>query len=160
MALINKLFLQKDAFEKVIVGSKIELFRWQKQLSRVFCNRMCWKISQSSQENTCAGVSFEQSCRSEAFNFIKKRLQHRCFAVNFTNLLKTPIQLEVCERLLLDWYIHAKLLNGFYKLSVIFFVACWGNSLPCYLFSPALLYAFDFKFYMQGQILIKWIVAL
>ena len=32
MAGINKLFLQKDAFGEIIVGSKIELLRLQKQL--------------------------------------------------------------------------------------------------------------------------------
>ena len=39
------------------------------------------------------------------------------------------------------------------------FVECWGNSLPCFLFTPVSLYAFDFKFYVQGYFLIKSIVA-
>ena len=52
--------------------------------------KLCWKISQSLQENTCATVSFEQSCRPEVFNFIKKRLQHSWFAVNFAEFLETP----------------------------------------------------------------------
>ena len=103
MAAINKLFLQKDAFGGIIVGSKIEPLHWQKQLSRLFCKKVCWKIFQSSQENTCAGVSFEQCYRPQAFNFITKKLQHRCFDVDFEKFLKRPIQSEVYERLHLDW---------------------------------------------------------
>ena len=40
-------------------------------------SQMFFKISQISQENTCVGV---QAC-----NFIKKRLQHRCFLWNLRN---------------------------------------------------------------------------
>ena len=56
--------------------------------------------------------------------------------------------------------IQANLLNGLYTLTIIFSVECRGSSLPCYLFSPVSLYAFDFKFYIQGYILIKSVVAL
>ena len=48
------------------------------------------KISGISQENTCAGVG----------NFIKKRLQHRCFPVKFAKFLKTPLLKNICQRLL------------------------------------------------------------
>ena len=47
-----------------------------------------WEISR---ENTCVGVSFYWSCRSQVFNFIKKRLQHRCFPDKFAKCLRTPI---------------------------------------------------------------------
>ena len=41
---------------------------------------------------------------SELFwNFIKKRLQHRCFAVNIGKFLRTPILKNICIRLLLKW---------------------------------------------------------
>ena len=41
---------------------------------------MCLKISQISQETTCVRISFYWSCRlCRLSNFIKKRLQHRCF---------------------------------------------------------------------------------
>ena len=113
--------------------------------------KVCWKISQSSQENTCAGVPFEQSCRAEAFTFVKRRIQRRCFPVNFAKFLKTPIQSEVCERLLLDWKIHEKLLNVFYTLTIMFSIECRRNSLSCHLFSSVSLYAFDFKFYIQVE---------
>ena len=37
----------------------------------------------------------------KACNFIKKRLQHRCFPVKFAKFLRTPILKNFCERLLL-----------------------------------------------------------
>ena len=35
-------------------------------------------------------------------NFIKKRLQHRCFPLNITTFLRTPILKNMCKHLLLD----------------------------------------------------------
>ena len=52
------------------------------------------KTTKYSPENTCAGLSIQQTC-----NFIKKRVQHRCFPVNIAKFLKTPILRNVCERL-------------------------------------------------------------
>ena len=42
----------------------------------------------------------------KAYIFIKKRLQHRCFAVNIAKFLRTPILKNVCKRLLLilNWW--------------------------------------------------------
>ena len=37
----------------------------------------------------------------QACNFIKKRLQHRCFPVKIVKLVRTPILKNTCERLLL-----------------------------------------------------------
>ena len=52
-------------------------------------------VSQYSQENSCAGSLF-----NKAFN-LKKRLQDRCFPVNITKFLRTPILKNICEQLLL-----------------------------------------------------------
>ena len=49
----------------------------------VFCEKVFLEISQKSQENTCARVSF-----------LKKRLKHRYFSVNFAKLLRTPFFTE------------------------------------------------------------------
>ena len=50
----------------------------------LFCKKGFSSISQNSSENTCVGVfSFSKSCRIETCNFIKNRLRHRCFLVNF-----------------------------------------------------------------------------
>ena len=44
------------------------------------------KILQYSQENTFVGL--------QAFNFINKRLQHRCFPMNSAKFLKTDFFIE------------------------------------------------------------------
>ena len=48
------------------------------------------EILQKSQENTCAKVSF----LTELQAFIKKRLWHRCFPVNFAQFLRTPFTIK------------------------------------------------------------------
>ena len=40
----------------------------------------------------------------EACNFIKKRLQHRCFPVKFVKFLRTPTLKNICERLLTTFF--------------------------------------------------------
>ena len=52
---------------------------------------MFLEISQNSQENT----------RPKAYNFIKKRLWHRCFPVNFAKFLRTSFLQNTSGRLLL-----------------------------------------------------------
>ena len=37
----------------------------------------------------------------KAYNFIKKRLQHRCFPVKFAKFLRTAILKNICKQLLL-----------------------------------------------------------
>ena len=54
------------------------------------------KVLQFSQENKGVGVSISQSCRPKVAglkvrNFIKKRLQIRCFPVNTAKLLRTTL---------------------------------------------------------------------
>ena len=46
------------------------------------------KISDNSQENTRARVSF--LIKLQASGLLKKRLWHRCFPVNFAKFLRTP----------------------------------------------------------------------
>ena len=57
------------------------------------------EISQNSQENTCARVSF--LIKLQATGFIKKRLRHRCFPVGFAQILRTPFLQNTSNRLLL-----------------------------------------------------------
>ena len=44
---------------------------------------------------------FNKAAGREAFNFIKKRLQLRCFPLNIAKFLRTPFLKNICERLLL-----------------------------------------------------------
>ena len=55
--------------------------------------KMFLEVSQNSQENICARVSF----------LIKKRLWHRCFPTNFAKFLRTPFLQNTSGRLLLDF---------------------------------------------------------
>ena len=60
----------------------------------VLSKKVFLKISQNSQENTCARVSF-------LITLLKKRLWHRCFLVNFAKFSRTPFLQNTCARLLL-----------------------------------------------------------
>ena len=44
---------------------------------------------------------FNKAAGLKVSNFIKKRLQHRCFPMNIAKFLATPILKNTCERLLL-----------------------------------------------------------
>ena len=64
------------------VGKIIRSFQKQSP-SGVLCKMVFLKMSQNSQENNCAGISF----RLQASNFIKKRR----FPMNFVTFLRSPI---------------------------------------------------------------------
>ena len=63
------------------------------------------KIFRNSVSRYC--YSFPMFCFSlcwlciRACNFIKKKLQHKCFPVKFTKVLRAPILKNICEGLLL-----------------------------------------------------------
>ena len=49
------------------------------------------KISQSSQENTCARVFFKWSCRYRPATLLKTRLWYKYFLVNFAKFLRASL---------------------------------------------------------------------
>ena len=62
------------------------------------------KISQNWQENTCAWVSFLIKLQVSVMQlYLKKRLWHRCFPVNFAKFLGKPFFIEHVRWLLLHW---------------------------------------------------------
>ena len=65
-------------------------------------------ISQNSQENTCAAVSFLIKLQRPA-TLIKKKLWYRCFPVNFVKFLRTSFCIEHLCWLILD--------NSYWKLN-------------------------------------------
>ena len=69
---------------------------------------MFLEISQSSQENTCARYSFLIKFQALTCNFIKKRLWHKCFLMNFAKFLKKPFLRNTSGRLLLSIILTAK----------------------------------------------------
>ena len=80
----EKRVLQKSIYDEVI--------NTQKQSFRYSSKWVSFRISQiSQQENTCVGVFYSNVAGLKACNFAKKRLQHRCFPVKFSKLLRTPL---------------------------------------------------------------------
>ena len=74
------------------------------------------EISQNSQENTCARISFFNKVAGlSSATLLKKRLWHSCFPVNFLKFLRIPFLQITSRRLLLlcQYYIY----NLFYTLS-------------------------------------------
>ena len=55
-----------------------------------------------------------------ACNFIKKRLQNRCFAVNIAKFLRTPILKNFCERLFLKKLEYLTLQIALFRESEVF----------------------------------------
>ena len=75
----------------------ISLFHYTKK--EVF---PCATLNSSIENLTVFKLFFEQEIiYMKACNFIKKRLQRRCFPVKFAKFLRTPILKNICERLLL-----------------------------------------------------------
>ena len=71
------------------------------------------KISQTSQDNTL----FQEKTFKINLQAFSLRLQHKCFSLKFGKILRTPILMNICERLLLkmcswNWeilrFIHKK----------------------------------------------------
>ena len=62
----------------------------------MFCEKVFLEMSQNSQKNTCARAAFWKK-------FIKKRLWHRCFPVNFAKILRAPFLQNTSGRLLLHF---------------------------------------------------------
>ena len=52
------------------------------------------EILENSQENTCVRVSFLIKLQTVPATLLKRRLWHRCFAVNFAKFLRTPFVTE------------------------------------------------------------------
>ena len=60
------------------------------------------EISQNSQENTCARVSFLIKLQDWSARLLKKRLWQRCFPVNFAKFLRKPCLQNTSGRMLLN----------------------------------------------------------
>ena len=65
---------------------------------------MFLKISQKfTGKYLCLSLFFNKVTDLRPATLLKKRLWHRCFPVNFSKLLRTPILKDICERLLLPF---------------------------------------------------------
>ena len=88
------------------------------------------EISQNSQENTCAGVSFLIKLQACSFIFIK-RLWRRCFPGPFAKFLRTPYLQDTSGRLLLRYNSNASnfLISLSWNCSFSWKTELWWNSL-------------------------------
>ena len=77
-------------------------------ISKAAARGVLWKkvlleISQNSQENTCARVSFLIKLQTPPATLLKKSLWRRCFPVNFAKFLGTPFSQYTSGRLPLTY---------------------------------------------------------
>ena len=84
------------------------IYKWQltyrsSRSGNLFCRKVFLEISQNSQENTCAKVSFFKKVAGLTLaNLLKKRLWHSYFSANFEKFLITPSFIEHLRWLLLN----------------------------------------------------------
>ena len=77
------------------------MFRTEAVAQRCSVKKVLLKISQNSQENTCARASFNKVAGLRSANLFKKRFWHRCFPVHFAKFPRTPFLRERLRWLLL-----------------------------------------------------------
>ena len=77
--------------------------RIQKQPPQAFCEKgVLRNLAVFPGKHLCWSLFLIKDYKGpQACNFIKKRLQHRCFPVNIAKFLRGPILKNICERLLL-----------------------------------------------------------
>ena len=63
-------------------------------VQRCSVKKVFLEISQNSQENNCARVSFLIKLQARPATLLKKKLWHSCFPVNFVKFLRTPFYKE------------------------------------------------------------------
>ena len=78
--------------------SNNELLQRQTTLETIFTWKEHWE-SLIRRVSLFTEVDVQRCCNF--CNFIKKRLQHRCFPINIAKFLRTPILKNICECLLL-----------------------------------------------------------
>ena len=71
---------------------------------RRYVKNVFLEISQNPQKNTCARVSFLIKLQAWSLQlYLKKRLWHRCFPVNFAKFLTTPFLTEHFRWMIQNW---------------------------------------------------------
>ena len=95
---------------------------------RCSIKKMFLKILQNSQKTTRVGVSFIKKL-PQVCNFLKKRLPHRCFPVNFVKLLRIPFFQNSSRRLLLYLSMEAIKILSFAKVNFTIQKSFWKKIL-------------------------------
>ena len=68
----------------------------------VLCIRCSQRFRKIYRKNLCQSLHFNKVAGLRSATLLKKRLQHRCFPVNFSKFLRTPFLTEHLRWLLLD----------------------------------------------------------
>ena len=82
-------FNTSEAVTRGVLWKNVFLKIWQYPQKTVDWKHLCWSLQTS--------------------NFIKKRLQHRCFSVNIVKFSRIPILKDIYERLLLRSFLRTTL---------------------------------------------------
>ena len=91
-------YIFAKSFQNYAGGYVPTIFSYQKQPPEVFCKKGVLRNSAKFiWKHLCQSLFFNK----ETFNFVKKRLWHRFFPVNFVRFLKTPFSQNTSGRLLL-----------------------------------------------------------
>ena len=83
-------------YSRQIIKPYLEVVAQTCSVKKVFL-----EISQNSQENTCARVSFLIKLQAALATLLKNSLWHRCFSVNFAKFVRAPFLTEQVRWLLL-----------------------------------------------------------
>ena len=76
---------------------------WKRSHRRRSIKNMFLKTSENSQQNTCVGVFFKESFRSESCNFTEKETPSQVCSCEFCETFKNTFLQNTCGRLLLFW---------------------------------------------------------
>ena len=87
---------------KVVSITDKKMSQFQKQRPDVFFWKTVLKTF-AIKKTPVLESSFNRLARFKTSNFLKKRLQHRCFPVNIAKFLRTVILMKICEQLLLQF---------------------------------------------------------
>ena len=100
---LNANILHNAGVEVVLVSSTLKSFQLcQKQPPEVFYKKRYFKnFGMFTGKNLCWCLFLIKLQALKACNFIKKRLQHKCFSVNIAKFTRTFVLKNICEQLLL-----------------------------------------------------------
>ena len=129
--------LLNDCLWKIKQGSqkKVSSFAATEAAVRKCSSKLVFlKTLQYSLESTCVGVSFNKVAGLNACNFLKNRLQCKCFPVNIAKFFKTSFSIEhlwsMLLRLNLNLSSAVKILWSFLLYSVVTLISMKQNVKP------------------------------
>ena len=71
--------------------------------AKIFWKILLQNVSNIPRKAPMLESLFNKVSGLQAWSFIRKRLQHRCFHVNIAKYLRTPILMNICQQLLLNF---------------------------------------------------------